>query len=71
MLIYRQVASGSISSPPANFFTPLLHKDVIESNVRSHKKAVSNLFGILYKGLSWIDPGDDIDFTAVTLWVRV
>jgi hypothetical protein len=51
--------------------TPLLHKDAIESNVCSHKKAVSNLFGILSKGNSWIDPGDDIDFTAVPLWVRV
>ncbi len=38
--------------------TPLLHKDVVESNVCSHKKAVSNLLGILSKGNSWIDPGD-------------
>jgi hypothetical protein len=52
-------------------FTPLLHKDAIESNGCSHKKAVSDLFRILSKGLSWIDPGDDIDFTAVPLWVRV
>jgi len=51
--------------------TPLLHKDAIESKGCSHKKAASNLFGILSKGNSWIDPGDDIDFTAVPLWVRV
>ena len=50
--------------------TPLLHKDAIELNVCSHKKAVSNLFGILSKGNSWIDPGDDIDLTAIPLWVR-
>jgi len=52
-------------------FTPLLHKDAIESNLCFHKKAVSNFFGILSKGNSWIDPGDAIDFTAVPLWVRV
>jgi hypothetical protein len=54
-----------------SIFTPLLHKDAIESNGCSHKKAVFNLFGILSKGNSWIDPGDDIDITAVPLWVRV
>jgi len=53
------------------FSTPLLHKDAVESNVCSHKKAVFNLFRILSKGPSWIDPGDAIDFTAVPLWVRV
>jgi len=42
-----------------------------ESNGYSHEKAVSNLFGILFKGHFWIDPGDDIDFTAGPLWVRV
>jgi len=52
-------------------FTPFLHKDAIESNVCSHKKAVSNLFGILSKGNSWIDPGDNIEFTAVPLLVKV
>jgi hypothetical protein len=52
-------------------FTSLLHKDTSESNGYSHKKAVPNLFGILSKGHSWIDPGDDIDFTAVLLWLRV
>jgi len=52
-------------------FTPLLHKDAIESNGCSHEKAVSNLFEILSKGHSWIDPGDDIDFKAVPLWLRV
>jgi len=51
--------------------TPLLHKDAIESNGCSHEKAVSNPLGILSKGHSWIDPGDDIDFTAVPLWVKV
>jgi hypothetical protein len=50
--------------------TPLLHKDASESNGCSHKKAVSNLFGKLSKGLSWIDLGDDIDFTAAPLWLR-
>ncbi len=38
-------------------FTPLLHKDASESNGCFHKNAVSNLFGILSKGHSWIDPG--------------
>jgi len=52
-------------------WTPLLHKDSIESTVCSHKKAVSKYFGIPSKGHSWIDPGDDIDFMAVPLWVRV
>jgi hypothetical protein len=54
-----------------SMFTSLLHKDTSESNGYSHKKAVPNLFGILSKGHSWIDPGDDIDFTAVLLWLRV
>jgi hypothetical protein len=67
MVTYRRYHRKGIN----NLFTPLLHKDAIESNVCSHKKAVSNLFGILSKGNSWIDPGDDIDFTAVPLWVRV
>jgi len=40
---------------------PVVDKDAIESNVCSHKKEVSNLFGILSKGNSWIDLGDDID----------
>jgi len=26
---------------------------------------------ITSKGHSWIDPGDDIDLTAIPLWVRV
>jgi len=49
----------------------LLHKDAIESKVCSRKKVVSNPFGILSKGNFWIDPEDDIEFTAVPLWVRV
>jgi hypothetical protein len=51
--------------------TPLLHKDASESNGCPHKKTVSNLFGILSKGHSWIDPGDDIDFTAGPSLVKV
>src|SRR4030042_4759301 len=38
---------------------------------RPHKKAVSTLLRITFKGHSWIDPGDDIDLTAIPLWVRV
>jgi len=53
------------------FFAPLLHKDAIESNGCSHVKAVPNLLGILSKSHSWIDPGEDIDFTVVPLWVKV
>jgi hypothetical protein len=52
-------------------FTPLLHKDASESDGCSHRKAVSNLLWILSKSHSWIDPGDDIDSTAVPLWLRV
>jgi hypothetical protein len=52
-------------------FTPLLHKDAVESTAYSHKKAVSTLLRIPSKGHSWIDPGDDIDLTAIPLWVRV
>jgi len=51
--------------------TSLLHKDAGESNGCSHKKAVFNLFGILSKGHSWIDPGDVVDITAVPLWLSV
>jgi hypothetical protein len=51
--------------------TPLLHKDASESNGCSHKKAFSNLFGMLSKSHSWINPGDDIDFTATPLWLWV
>jgi hypothetical protein len=52
-------------------FTPLLHKDVVESTACPHQKAVSNFLRITSKGHSWIDPGDDIDLTAILLWVRV
>jgi uncharacterized protein (UPF0332 family) len=52
-------------------FTPLLHKDAVESTAYPHKKAVSTLLRIRSKGHSWIDPGDDIDLTAIPLWVRV
>jgi len=63
-------------------FTPLLHKDVVESTVCPHQKAVSTFLPpaqraswpggrITSKGHSWIDPGDDIDLTAIPLWVRV
>jgi hypothetical protein len=51
--------------------TPLLHKDVVESTACPHQKAVSNFLRITSKGHSWIDPGDDIDLTAIFLWVRV
>jgi hypothetical protein len=51
--------------------TPLLHKDAVESTAYPHKKAVSTLLRIPFKGNSWIDAGDDIDFTAIPLWVRV
>jgi hypothetical protein len=51
--------------------TPLLHKDVVESTARPHQKAVSAFLRITFKGHSWIDPGDDIDLTAIPLWVRV
>ncbi|MDI7262182.1 MAG: hypothetical protein QME90_19985, partial [Thermodesulfobacteriota bacterium] len=36
-----------------------------------HQKAVSTLLRITSKGHHWIDPGDDIDLTAIPLWVRV
>ena len=49
------------------FFTPLLPKGAVESNIGSHKKVFSNLFRMLSKSPSWIDPGNDIDFTAVPL----
>ena len=52
-------------------FTPLLHKDAVESNAYPHQKTVSTLLRITSKGHSWIDPGDDIDLTAIPLWVRV
>ena len=35
------------------------------------KRAVSDLFRILSKGHSWIDPEDDINFMVAPLWVRV
>jgi len=54
-----------------DLFTPLLQKDANESKGCSHKNAVSNLFGIVSKGHAWINPGDDIDFTAVHLWLRI
>ena len=52
-------------------FTPLLHKDAVESTAYPHKKAVSTLLRIPSKSHSWIDPGDDIGLTAIPLWVRV
>jgi hypothetical protein len=51
-------------------FTPLLHKDVVESTACPHQKAVSTFLRITSKGHSWIDPGDGIDLTAIPLWVR-
>ena len=51
--------------------TPLLHKDAVESTAYPHQKAVSTLLRITSKGHSWIDPGGDIDLTAIPLWVRV
>jgi hypothetical protein len=52
-------------------FTPLLHKDAVESTAYPHKKALSTLLRIPSKGHSWIDPEDDIDLTAIPLWARV
>ena len=52
-------------------FTPLLHKDAVESTAYPHQKAVSTFLRITSKGHSWFDPGDDIDLTAIPLWVRV
>jgi hypothetical protein len=74
-------------------FTPLLHKDAVESTAYPHQKAVSTFLPpaqappqrgfcpggraswpggrITSKGHSWFDPGDDIDLTAIPLWVRV
>ena len=52
-------------------YTPLLHKDVVESTACPHQKAVSTFLRITSKGHSWIDPGDDIDLAAIPLWVRV
>ena len=52
-------------------FTPLLQKDVVESTACPHQKTVSTFLRITSKGHSWIDPGDDIDLTAIPLWVRV
>ena len=52
-------------------FTPLLHKDAVESTAYLPQKAVSTLLRITSKGHSWIDPGDDIDLTAIPLWLRV
>jgi len=51
--------------------TPLLHKDAVESTAYPHQKAVSTFLRITSKGHSWFDPGDDIDLTAIPLWVRV
>jgi len=62
--------------------TPLLHKDAVESTAYPHQKAVSTFLPpaqraswpggrITSKGHSWFDPGDDIDLTAIPLWVRV
>jgi hypothetical protein len=48
-----------------------LHKDAIESIVCSHKKPISNPFRAPFEGYPWIDPRDDIDFTAAPLWSRV
>ena len=57
--------------PLRQLSTPLLHKDVVESTVCPHQKAVSTILRITSKGHSWIDPGDDMDLTAIPLWVRV
>jgi hypothetical protein len=59
------------SSRQGDLFTLLLQKDANESKGCSHKKAVSNLFVIVSKGHAWINPGDDIDYTAVHLWLRI
>ena len=57
--------------PSENRFTPLLHKDVSESNNCSDKKAVCNFFGILSKDHSRIDLGDELISQMVPLWLRV
>ena len=63
---------NSVAAPlPGGTLTPLLHKDVVESTACPHQKAVSTLLRITSKGHSWIDPGDDIDLTAIPLLVRV
>jgi hypothetical protein len=65
-----------------NYLTPLLHKDAVESTAYPHQKAVSTFLPPgqappqlparrTSKGHSWFDPGDDIDLTAIPLWVRV
>jgi hypothetical protein len=58
-------------SKRVNGFTPLLHKDAFESTAYPPQKAFSTLLRITSKGHYWIDPGDDIDLTALLLWVRV
>jgi hypothetical protein len=79
------ITGGTIDKgydPFTGELTPLLHKDVVESTACPHQKAVSTFLPpaqraswpggrITSKGHSWIDPGDDIDLTAIPLWVRV
>jgi hypothetical protein len=50
---------------------PVVDKDEIESIACSHKKPISNPFRKPLKDHPWIDPRNDIDFTAVPLWLRV
>jgi hypothetical protein len=50
---------------------PVVAKNAFESTGYPHQKAVSPLLRITSKGHHWIDPGDDIDLTALLLWVRV
>jgi hypothetical protein len=64
-------AFGVKQSKEKGHKTPLLHKDALESNGCSHKKGGFRSFGILFKSHSWINPGNDIDFTAVPRWLRV
>ena len=79
------ITGGTIDKgydPLTGELTPLLHKDVVESTACPHQKAVSTFLPpaqraswpggrITSKGHSWIDPGDDIDLTAIPLWVKV
>jgi len=57
--------------PSENRFTPLLHKEVSESNNYSHKKAVCNFSEILSKDHSRIELGDELISQMVPLWLRV
>jgi hypothetical protein len=48
-----------------------LHKGVVESAAYHHKKAVSAVLMVLFKGYYLVDPVDHLDSTAMPLSVRV